>query len=562
VTAGEAVSVDMAMRSPGQGQGFQGKFGNVISWANGLDFQVDITGTLSNGQAQLVSPTVTGLGDGKYIFNYTLDAGESSGCGFTTSQTTVQLFVELFGAYIPGSPFQLNLVAGLPKGSAMIASPTYNGLPSGIVDAVQGFTTYFLVLARDQFGNPVLTGNLASNFTVLVNQMPTTYSVTKQNGGYLISYVAPSASSFQLSVLYAGTNINGSPFTVTGLDNLNVSTSTEFAIIGLDIAVAVVLLVLVLMILINRHKEAIRDMNVVFHTIVFIASAVALGSAGIPASPSNGTCMAFPWLLGCAFSVVVTAVIVRNWRFKPLFSPFTDKLSSDQVMLLVVLCALVLEVFFDALWTGLDPLIVTVTPSQFNPLVTYQSCTSRYLVAWEGVTYGTKAAWLLFGLGTAFVTTKKFRFHEDKLLIVVLYNISTCSVLGLILCYTIKDDPSAVYIVRNLMIICASAFTALALVAPRLLWNKKSEQSIDFSLKPYHMQHEKNYSSQISPQRHSRTSRAEEEHAVSGTDGSAHKLISSPLASATGPAPAPASDSEISTRQPLSATTATTSAEP
>jgi hypothetical protein len=501
--------------------------GQQIKWGTGLQFSVFVGGRdATTGLLGQVDALVEELGSGVYKVSFTPASGEQYGCNQLTSN--LQIVVRLDGVMIPGAPFSIPIIPST-VGAASIFGPTSaTQLASKGAVAVRGHPSVFSVYPQDAFGNPLLlvaedpeqdvllvlrlnhyakrsidstpsalehvarrnrTGGLDRTlFKVLVDGMaPSSSSLTiaelsSEDGGLAIRYVAPDKSSYALSILYDGSPIAGSPFSVSPLENMDVGEGTNLGFIALGFIGLVGLLLLLVLVVAKRNDPRIRASSPTFLVLIVLGAMVGMLSMLMPASTrvtwaggmSSASCQAYAWLLGLGFSTTFAALLAKTHRIAKIFSSKHLRVVflPDRELMKPVLAAILLEVVFNVLWTVIDPLRVTISYTSGNPHVPLIVCSSDHLQAWQGVTFLIKMVLVVWAVKlTSSVRSAPGDFNEASALGASLSNIALCGVvlLPLVFFEALEQSPTALYLLKQVVTWWCFLFTPAIIILPKLL---------------------------------------------------------------------------------------------
>jgi len=195
-------------------------FGDTLAYGTGLTFSVQLVSSSSSSSSSqsnglvLISALVVELGAGAYAVTYTITYGLS-----------YQLFVQLDGENVPGSPF--NLVVS----PASTLSPSFSvASGSSLLEARYRETAWFSLTISDIYGNTVTVAVAVTNtsesesesghranITLQIAQAASWVFVHPING--IVTYNPPAGAQvgaqFLLGVRLNEQHISGSPFTVT-----------------------------------------------------------------------------------------------------------------------------------------------------------------------------------------------------------------------------------------------------------------------------------------------------------------------------------------------------------
>jgi hypothetical protein len=173
-------------------------YGNLINTCRGLqtyNVQLNVDGVLTSGKNLACSTGVL-----TYVYTAT-----KSGVGALT--------ISLNSINIPGSPFTVNVIAGI------IDWPYTAASGDGLSTAYAGVNATFYVQPYDQYDNIILVC-ISNPFTTYINSSASSdkipvYLVDCNNGLYTYSYVLQDISvSYILAIEYNGNPIEDSPYTI------------------------------------------------------------------------------------------------------------------------------------------------------------------------------------------------------------------------------------------------------------------------------------------------------------------------------------------------------------
>ena len=471
-TAGALSSfgIQARQRANATGNGTGSDWGEVLTWGVQLQFDVLVIGELGGVPARLESG-ITEVGSGVYEVWYTAFGGASA-CGQVT-EATVTISIQLDGMSVPGAPFIVQVLpAALNASKATITDPT---------DAVREQPTTFTVHPADAYGNPSQGLLTPTRLTVLVDaQPPDDLVVTSRvSGEYEVSYRPPSAAVYELSVLFDGEDVPGSPFSVAPLANLAISQGQQLGVQVTASVVSLLLLIGAALVIKERASPVMKAASPTFTLLILAGCQVALSSCLIPvASSLSSDCTAYCWTLSVGCTLVFSSLNAKAWRVSKIFHANTARRGNtlrvvrirDSVLVLPVVAAVACEMVFNALWVALDPLRATDEVSSSNSLLHYIACESRHETVWYALELGMKGALLLYGVSLASQVRKvPAAFNDSQWIAWSTYNIVGCGIAALAIVLLFSATPSAAYIVRSLAVIWCTLVTAGLMLLPKLI---------------------------------------------------------------------------------------------
>jgi hypothetical protein len=280
-------------------------WGDALKWGTSLSFDVRLISTAATAQCQLTSTEVIELGDGLYNVTFTPELG-----------ATQLLNVFLDADHIPGSPFAFTLLPATPVADLSAAAGV------GLKSTVKGETSSFLVTLADVYGNSATSGGDADSLVAMVDNVVVTSSVHDYgNGTYQITYNVPASSdTFDLVVEYKSAPILGSPFTVTGYNQLAVAAPLKWAIVGLATIACLTCFLGILFIIWQRNNKVMRASSPLFMVIILTGALIGLTSVFPLVTVNDNSCQAFQWLLGLGFTIMLSCVYAKAWRISTIFT--------------------------------------------------------------------------------------------------------------------------------------------------------------------------------------------------------------------------------------------------
>jgi hypothetical protein len=250
---------------------------------------------------------------------------------------------------------------------------------------------------------------------------------------------------------------------------------------GLGIAFMVVAAVcilgtMVIMILTGRYKNTKVFVSASPLFCFLIQGAAIVGYSAVftwTGRPSQGNCIARAWLVNIGFILLYSALFAKSWRIWVIFrsaKTLRARVIKDKHLLLIGGIFLIPEIVILLVWSGLEPMNVTMMES---PLLTALQrnlyCYSTNALTFQLVLILYKAVVLVFGMFIA-VATRKVRsdFNESKQIAFSIYNIFFVCVVVLPLLYFLPMGYEVSYALANVLIIWIPSTTILLMFIPKL----------------------------------------------------------------------------------------------
>eukprot|EP00004_Rigifila_ramosa_P013166 TRINITY_DN289_c0_g1_i4.p1 TRINITY_DN289_c0_g1~~TRINITY_DN289_c0_g1_i4.p1 ORF type:complete len:4683 (+),score=945.47 TRINITY_DN289_c0_g1_i4:1543-14049(+) len=217
---------------------FVDTYGNALtSSGNGAQ----MTGTLLNPAGIDIGPSVTPTVNPNGTLTLTYD-GTVAG----TYSIDIRLGNSSFSSPLSNSPSFPSYVAGPTSAAASTAV----GDVTGEYSFGAGYTRTVVVQARDQYGNLRTTGgdSVTASATGIVTVGNGGVATSSGGGNYTITYTVTAVGATALQIKLGGVNIQGSPFTITGLSGPTLASVTPTSgptISALDLTSAATLITLI-----------------------------------------------------------------------------------------------------------------------------------------------------------------------------------------------------------------------------------------------------------------------------------------------------------------------------
>jgi hypothetical protein len=305
------------------------------------------------------------------------------------------------------------------------------------------------------------------------------YPTPKAGHSFLLSVRAraPSASSGGAAQPFA--DIAGSPLTVTNLNSVVVPEGLVIAFWFLSALIMLVCLVCGALVFIFRSEVVMRSSSPTFLYFLVLGSCLSSLSVGfLSLEGSDGACRAFHTLLTVGLVLSLSSLLVKSERVSRIFNARLLKVHSnltDGRLLVPVLAATSLMLFFNLLWMGLEPVRSVSLPAEGHPeVLSFRTCMGGSNgSAWVGAILTFVGVILLYGVYLAVKTAGVVeQFNESKLIAASSYNLFFCCIIIVPLCYFLGDKSS--FLVGKLIlqgggILWCSAFNVVALIGPKIL---------------------------------------------------------------------------------------------
>ena len=488
-TAGVESVFHIQTRQSVIGSNSTNQWGAALTWGVNLQFAVYVIGQVGS-VSTIVESSVVELGEGLYSVSYTALGGAATSCGQMTEVAKVTISVQLDGVDVPHSPFVVPIAP-----AELVADKTQT---AGQVEAVQSQMATFTVTPADQYGNVAQTRQNASLLIVLVSgSRPDSLTVNTATAGQIaVSYLAPAARSYTLSVSYNGGAVSGSPFTIMPLSNLDISHSQEIGVQAVAAVASVGVLVCMALVVYYRAAPVVKAASPSFTLLILAGCQLVLVSSLIPAVRTiNDSCTPYAWTLSVGATLVFSSLIAKTWRIARIFESKRMRVKSikDHKLVIPVLAAVVAELVFNGVWLTVDPLLATELVSSSNSLVHYVACSSNNSVLWYGLTFGMKAALVLYCVRLASQVRKVLTaFNDSHFIALSVYNVAFSSILVIALLYLLASAPASVYLVRNFITIWCVAVTTLLMLVPKVLQSEQvddSDSKANHTLQSYNSSH-------------------------------------------------------------------------
>lgn len=181
---------------------------------------------------------------------------------------------------------------------------------------------------------------------------------------------------------------------------------------------------------------------------------------------TDALCLAFPWFLGVAFSLVYGCLFIKTWALYQVWrnaKNFQRTNLTPAYIMKGILLYLGVEVIYLIIWTVIDPPKLTLE-TLYNGDRQY-TCTCENVVFWV-LFIVVKFIWLAFGAVLSFLTRNMVKeYNESKSIAYAIYNIVLLGVIGgpVVAYVSATGIPGAVLVIEVVLIVLAFTFTLISL---------------------------------------------------------------------------------------------------
>ena len=443
-------------------------FGAILTYGVQLDFDVLVIGQVGGVSTQ-VSSSIEELGNGLYNVSYTAFGGVATSCGNVSEPAKVTISITLDGQYLPDTPFNVPV---LP--STFVPAQTS---VTGETNAVQGKEAYITIQPADAYGNVAQGALNASRLVIEVDgqPLPLTAISTDSEGVYEVEYVAPEQSQYSLSVLLDGEPVSGSPFTISPLANMDISTSEETGMRVLAGLASLCLLAAMAFLYRTRGVAKVKAASPLFLFFILVGCQLALIGVLLPVaqqpSSHSSTCGAYAFTLSVGFTLAVSSLVVKTWRIARIFDrrKIRVRVITDRTLLVPVAAVVTIDLVLNCIWLGVDPLLPSDFVSSSNALLHYTACSSTNTLLWYSLMFVPKGMLLAYGVVLASqVRNVPVAFNESKWIGLAVYNIAFCSIILLAILLLLTGSPASVYVIRSIGVIWCVLATGGLMLLPKL----------------------------------------------------------------------------------------------
>ena len=462
------ISNSSILSSTGERAGHNVLFGDILTYGVQLNFDVLVIAQVAGISTQVQS-SIEEVGNGLYNVTYLAYGGVSTSCGNGSQPAEVTVSITLDGQYLPYTPFNVPV---LP--SAFVAAKTS---VSGVTDAVQGKSAYLTIQPADAYGN-VAQGALNASLLVVevdAQPLPLTAVSASTAGVYQVEYLAPSQARYSLSVMLDGEAVSGSPFSISPLANMDISSSEETGMRVLAGLASGSLLVAMLFLYSTRSLPKVKAASPLFLFLILAGCQLALVAVLLPVpqqpSTSSSSCGAYAYTLSVGFTLAVSSLVVKTWRIARIFDRRKIKVRviTDRTLLIPVALLVAADVILNGIWLGVDPLLPSDSVSSSNALLHYTVCSSKDTLLWYSLMFVPKGLLLAYGVVLASqVRNVPSAFNESKWIGLAVYNIAFCSIILLAILLLLTSSPASVYVIRSIGVIWCVLVTGGLMLLPKL----------------------------------------------------------------------------------------------
>ena len=456
--------------------------GNILSGAIGLENQFDIqiiTVESSNNQfdptqtpsdppsttAHLATGTVTSMNDGRYNMSF-----------IPTLGTVYKVYISFAGQPLINSPFtvrECNIV-----NATQCAAYDY-----GVTQAEIGMISTIRLYTYDTYGNMLSTGGLTHGNVSLIAVYNTTTNtslsveytlVDHTNGSYTIQYYPPNAPTYELHVLLNGVNILHSPYTITTVHQLTLSNSVVNGIFCITLVAMILTFISSLLLYRYRSTAHIKRSSPIFLQMQLVGSMLCYCSILSLLHTTITYCQSQPYLLGLGLTLIISPLLVKNYRIAQIFNSGQLKIVkvSNRKLSGFILISILVELCIDTVWLLHDPITVTNKYYSFPSIQTYSTCTSQHTLPYIAVSIGYIGVLLLYGVLLAVqIRGVPQEFNESSIIGACIYNITATLVTGIpMLLFVGSGEPSIQIITQSTLILWICVSTTIGMISTKLYY--------------------------------------------------------------------------------------------
>ena len=476
-------------------------FTGQLTYGVGLASLFAVTLYQINSEGSLVPfarPAVLEVGNGLYQVNYTLEYGSSY-------EVDIRYLQAGLTQTIRGSPFALTLLPSTYVSyRTQVVGTNYSQVQKNgpatitlqLVDAygneeissasiLPAFALYYDASVPIPSPSSTSTGNgtgsttgtgtgvgagvsspSASNFAA---------STVSDNGDgtYTLYYTAPPLGTYYLYVYVDNSLSYGAPYTVTGLDPLEMPAAIQITFLILCAIAGAIVIALMIGIIVQRDNRVVRAGSPLFLVLICVGVLMCIASVPVYAYQTNATCRLFPFLLTTGYIVALSALFTKSWRVLLLFvsANLTTKSLTDATMLFPVFALLLCETVLNLCWLIADPLhLVTYDATSVLP---YHACGGPHAVAFVSASVAFNGLIALWGVYIAVrIRNVPEAFNESKLMGAALYNLALMLLIAIPLTWTAATPQNSHedFLIPAAAILWCCAVTVATTVAPKLYY--------------------------------------------------------------------------------------------
>jgi hypothetical protein len=331
---------------------------------------------------------------------------------------------------------------------------------------VQGALSSVALNVVDQYSNTINANALnMSDYTITLTITPDGGSLSlvypsvsvSGGGSVLLSFTAPSVSSFKLGVVWNGTSIQSSPYSVSAIAGAEISLGTRSVALYLGGACLLLTMCCLAALVAFRDSAVARAASVPMLGVTLLGESIL--SAGLLLRgfwPSSQLCVASPWLLCTGFVTVMSTMLAKAYRIQAIFT--SQSLQSvtitDAALMLPIGLSVLGVMVIHVTKYFVDPYVSAVLSVSTNAMLTFTTCSSGSAneSIWQLVIYGYPALFLLYGVYVGWQTRSvPSHFNESPQIALIIFNTAFISVLIIGVSNGLSTSgPSAVYLIETI----------------------------------------------------------------------------------------------------------------
>lgn len=232
------------------------------------------------------------------------------------------------------------------------------------------------------------------------------------------------------------------------------------AVVGLALIVTIFASVMLFMFWPNFAKH-----GSFYSAVIILGAFFSLSSAlMLLPKPTDGLCLAFPWLLGVGFSLVYGCLFIKTWTLYKVWldaENFKKTNLSPYTILRGIGINVVLEIIVLVIWSAVDR-----PKAKYHKMVDdYEmlTCKTEQPTFWA-IFIGIKGLWLIFGAILSILTRRvAVEYNQSSSIAYAIYNIAALLIIGIPLAISLEDIPGGRLIIEVAVIVIAFTFTIVCL---------------------------------------------------------------------------------------------------
>ncbi|KAJ3188937.1 hypothetical protein HDU85_004653 [Gaertneriomyces sp. JEL0708] len=248
--------------------------------------------------------------------------------------------------------------------------------------------------------------------------------------------------------------------------------SSPIAIVMMSLSVVGLLMhgATAIVLLMYRNVKTVKSASLGFCLLMILGSAVSLGTVFVYSGyPSETTCILQPWMLSLSFSVILLALLEKNWRVARIFNnPYMKRIRFRPYHFMVragavlaVECAILLA------WMIYDrPKPSRVYLATYN-FATCQSSSGSFHWIMTGLLLALNGLLIFAAVAMAWFTRHiRSDYNEAHKIALVVWNTASFAFIALAILFIEGLSPTVVYVIRSLIILECNIFFLVVFFLP------------------------------------------------------------------------------------------------